>query len=75
MCLAASRACYTCSSLPQMDCTQKGGGLHWVTVATYENLVSGAVSLYDGGPALGVSIRIEMSVCKMLRSPREFNQH
>ena len=75
MCLAASRDYYTFSSQPQMDCTQKDGGLHWVTVATYENSVSGAVSLYGGGPALGVSIRIEMSVCNMLCSPREFNQH
>ena len=47
-----------------------GGGLQWVTVATYENPVSGAVRLYDSGLALGVSTSIEMSVCNMLLSPK-----
>ena len=49
--------------------TSKGGGLHWVTVSTYENPVSGTVKLYDSSLALGVSTSIEMSVSNMLRSP------
>ena len=47
----------------------KDGGLHWLTVATYENPVSGAVRLYDYGLSLGVFTSIEKSVCNMLHSP------
>ena len=47
----------------------KGGGLHWVTVSTYENPVSGAVKLYDRSLALGVSTSIEISVYNMISSP------
>ena len=50
----------------------KGGGLHCVTISTYENPVSGAVKLYDSSLSLGVSTSIEMSVSNMLRSS-EFN--
>ena len=49
-----------------LDTHPKDGGYNWVTVATYENPVSGAVKLYDSGLSLGVSTSIERSVCNML---------
>ena len=68
---SAQKPCFqptTDTFIQILDTHPKDGGLHWVTVATFENPVSGAVRLYDSGLALGVSTSIEMSVCNMLHS-------
>ena len=71
-CCYAQKPCFrptTDTFIQILNTHPKGGGLHWVTVLTYENPVSGAVKLYDSSLALGVSTSIEMSVSNMLRSP------
>ena len=71
-CCYAQKPCFrptTDTFIQILNTHPKGGGLHWVTVSTYENPVSGAVKFYDSSLALGVSTSIEMSVSNMLRSP------
>ena len=71
-CCYAQKPCFrptTDTFIQILNTHPKGGGLHWVTVSTYENPVSGAVKLYDSSLALGVSTSIEKSVSNMLRSP------
>ena len=71
-CCYAEKPCFrptTDTFIQILNTHPKDGGVHWVTVATYESPVSGAVRLYDSGLSLGVSTSIEKSVCNMLRSP------
>ena len=68
-CCYAQKPCFrptTDTFIQILNTHPKGGGLHWVSVSTYENPVSGAVKLYDSILALGVSTSIEMSVSNML---------
>ena len=72
-CCYAQKPCFrptTDTFIQILNTHPKGGGLHWVTVSTYENPVSGAVKLYDSSLALGVSTSIEMSVFKDFKMSR-----
>ena len=74
-CCYAEKPCFqptTDNFIQILNTHPKDGGLHWVTVATYENSVSRAVRLYESSLALGVSSSIALesvSVSYMLCSP------